>query len=179
MCVNRHTFISATRDFLNTSWTHETHYWGLKSLNMLQWTSTSAKLRVLWVQTSKHFYSLFQKIDSILNIISTFLFVINRLKLRSLDHTQKYTHTNTHTHTHTHTQIPTWKDWPVPESDNYTKHIMHYRRASMYWTRLEPAVATIQRPRTARPPGPTIVYLLHTKLIFPENTPIICSHMEF
>jgi len=85
--VNRDTFISATREFLKTSCTHETHYWGLNSLTMLRWTSTSEKFRALWVQRSKHFYSLFQNTDSSLNAISIFFFVINRLGLRPLDHT--------------------------------------------------------------------------------------------
>jgi ABC-type nickel/cobalt efflux system permease component RcnA len=113
--VNRNTFFSATREFLKTSWTHETHYWGLNSLILQHWTSISGKLGVLWVQRFKHFYSLFQNTDSILNVISIFVFVANRLELRSVDRTQAQTHahkhthtrTNTHTHIHTHTRTKT------------------------------------------------------------------------
>jgi hypothetical protein len=85
---------------------HMKHYWGLNSLTLLRWTSTSGKLCVLWVQRSKHFYSLFQNIDSIPNVLSTSVFVVNRLMLKSLDHTNThiYTHARARTHTHAHTK---------------------------------------------------------------------------
>ena len=98
MYFNRNTFISATRQFLKTSCTHETHYWGLNSLTMLQWTSTSGKLRVfeysVWNTSTVRFKSPIQ----FCSVISIFVFVVNRLRLRSVDHS--LTHSLTHQHKH-------------------------------------------------------------------------------
>jgi hypothetical protein len=48
----------------------------------------------------------------------------------------------------------------------------------MLSVRFEAAVPTIDRSHTARPPGPAIVHVLHIKIILPENTQLVCGHME-
>ena len=139
---------------------------------MLHLTRTSGKLRDLWVQRLKHFYSLFQNADSILNI---YIFISYKPPRDDVYRPHK-------TQTHTHTNTSTRQDQLVAEADLHKKQAN--RRTSMPWTRLETAVPksmpwkrletavpTVQRPPTAWPHGPAIVYLLHIKLI--ENTHLV------
>jgi hypothetical protein len=83
MNVKRDTFITATREFVKPSCTHET-------LLRFKLSDHSALNKHYWItvfceyDVSKRFINLFQKTSYILNLRS-FLFVVNRLELRSLE----------------------------------------------------------------------------------------------
>jgi hypothetical protein len=155
---------------------------------------------VLGVQRVKHFYSLFQNTESILNAIFIFLFVINRLEMRSLDHTHTHTQTHTHTHTHKHTHKHTHTHTNTHTHTRIHKHTHTHINTtdspSQRLTTQHTTNPTDEHPCSeqdskmqylqssdlipySQPARPAFVYLLHIKFIFPENTQLVCRHVEF
>jgi hypothetical protein len=100
MYVNRRTFISASEDKMHTLNT----LLRCKHPDQAALEKNFCKSVFCEYDVFKHFSSTVHNTDSYLNAISSFLFVINRLEFRSLEHTHSHARTHRRANRHARTR---------------------------------------------------------------------------